>query len=185
MPVLKTNELRVSNAPNCESWVNKELWVNTTMGRGKLPFAPLCGMRLSVSENRIARCAISRPSPDEEAARAIRDGKTGGIDGASRVGCVLSEMHPAKSASAETTRQSKRAAPHPNPYVPLGVFWLPGSRVGGCPLSQSDALYSQTDVHPDANPRLMHFVNKLFADCCTWQKKKFCRPGPCCHFLIN
>ncbi len=24
MPVLKTNELRVSNAPNCESWVNGE-----------------------------------------------------------------------------------------------------------------------------------------------------------------
>jgi len=65
-------------------------------------------------------------------------------------------------------------------------FWLSLSRVCGLPLSQSDALCSQTDARPDVNPKLMHFVHKLFADCCTPKKKRnFTVPHPLRHFLYK
>jgi hypothetical protein len=49
------------------------------------------------------------------------------------------------------------------------VAWKPFS---GRPMLQSDALCSQTDALTQANPRLIHSVHKLFADCCTSKKNR-------------
>jgi len=54
-------------------------------------------------------------------------------------------------------------------HYSLWAVWKP---LLARPLLQTDALCSQTDAHADANPKLMHFGHKLFADCCTSKKKE-------------
>jgi hypothetical protein len=44
------------------------------------------------------------------------------IDAAPQLGCTSTEVHPVRSASPATRKQSKREAGHPNLYVPLRTF---------------------------------------------------------------
>ena len=95
--------------------INKKLWVNATTCKEKLPFAPPCGMPLSVvSENRIARCAISGPSLDKETARPLRDEKFAETDAASPRGCILEGCIPREVQTQQPeSRKTRSAASQP------------------------------------------------------------------------
>ena len=73
-----------------------------------------------------------------------------------------------------------------NPLCSTKHFWLPLTRLVGRRRSQSVALCSQTVARGSARPKRLHFVHKLFANSCRWQKTcKFHVPNHPRHSLTS
>ena len=86
------------------------------------------------------------------------------IGPASPRGCILAARIPlqAFSQQPETIKNAHRCIP--NLYVPPRVFGPSGIHPGRWALTQSDALSSQTDAHPEADLKPMLFAHKLLTN---------------------
>jgi hypothetical protein len=87
------------------------------------------------------------------------DKKTRKIEGASRPGCKSIEMHPARTSTGATRDHQKNPTTHPNPYVPLPGFWLPGSRRRWWSVLQTVAICCNLLQAPAGNPTLLQTVS--------------------------
>jgi hypothetical protein len=87
------------------------------------------------------------------------------------VGCVLREMHPAKRASAATRKQTKRAAPHPNPLCSTtGVLLVERASWEHVETSQLPTFANKCKLSPTAGENANY--------CEHWPTSaKFCKPS--------
>jgi hypothetical protein len=72
--------------------------------------------------------------------------------------CIPQEV---QAQQSEGKQIAQRRIPTLMFHYAFLVVWEP---LLGWPLLQNDAFRSQTDAHSEANPKMMHFVHKMFAD---------------------
>jgi len=98
--------------------INKKLWVNATMGKGKPPFAPPCGMPLSISENRIAVPYLAHHLVRKRRG-PIGTAKIKEIDAASPRRCILEGCIPKEVQTQQPESRQNAERRIPALYVPL------------------------------------------------------------------